>query len=92
VHSEEMNNITNMINYICKFVDSLTVSERQEIYKIIIENNIPDDKIIEKGAGIELKFKHMNHNTIRQIYSLMEDKINKKYKELESFPDKNTAS
>ena len=77
-------NVPDMILAICKHVNYLQLEERQHIYKLIVENSeIPDDKIIEKGTGIEIKFKHLSEHIIRVIYNYVESKINKSKEELE---------
>jgi hypothetical protein len=76
--SKTNNNIVNYINYIDKYVDDLTLDEKLSIYKMIMDYSTNENLIIEKGAGIEIKFKHLSHELITNIYNFVQSKIIKK--------------
>lgn len=71
-------NIINYINYIDKYVDDLNLDEKLSIYKMIMDYSTNENLIIEKGAGIEIKFKHLSHDLITNIYNFIQSKIIKK--------------
>ena len=59
----------NMIKYIKRNVDYLSINERQDILQMII-NALPDDsKIQTKGDGTQIKFKDIPSPTIASIYT-----------------------
>jgi len=76
--SKSNNNIINYINYIDKYVDDLTLDEKLSIYKMIMDYSTNENLIIEKGAGIEIKFKHLSPDLITNIYNFIQSKIIKK--------------
>ena len=75
------NTLINYINYIDKYVDELLLDEKLYIYKMIMEYSINDNLIIEKGAGIEIKFKHLSPELITNIYNFIKFKISNKQNE-----------
>jgi len=75
------NTLINYINYIDKYVDELLLDEKLYIYKMIMEYSINDNLIIEKGAGIEIKFKHLSPELITNIYNFIKFKILNKQNE-----------
>ena len=80
-------NISHMMHYILRHVDELTLEERTQIYRIIMDSRTDESKILEKGAGVEIKFRHLRPDTILSIYNFIEARILKKKKELSEFPE-----
>jgi hypothetical protein len=80
-------NLSYMMQYILKHVDELTLEERTQIYRIIMDSRTDESKIVEKGAGIEIKFKNLRPDTIISIYNFVDMRIMKKKRELSEFPD-----
>ena len=75
------------INYICKYVNNMNLNELQQIYKIMLDAGVPEDKFNEKGAGIEIKFRNIGSRAIRLVYEFIEEKMRQKQSEIESFPE-----
>jgi hypothetical protein len=78
-------NIINYITYIDKYIDDLNLDEKLNIYKMIMDNSIDENLIIEKGVGIEIKFKHLSNDLIISIYNFIQSKIIKKQNETANF-------
>jgi hypothetical protein len=76
------NTLITYINYIDKYIDDLTTEEKLNIYKIIMDYSINENLIIEKGAGIEIKFKHLSPEIITNIYNFIRSKLIKKQNEI----------
>jgi hypothetical protein len=76
------NTLITYINYIDKYIDDLTTEEKLNIYKIIMDYSINENLIIEKGAGIEIKFKHLSPELITNIYNFIRSKLIKKQSEI----------
>ena len=75
------NILINYINYIDKYIDELNINEKLNIYKMIMEYSINENLIIEKGTGIEIKFKHLSQELITNIYNFIKFKIINKQSE-----------
>jgi hypothetical protein len=62
------------INYINDNIAELKIAFRKEILQIIIYSNVPDEKIIEKGNGSQIKFSDLDSNLIKNIYNYIQQK------------------
>lgn len=76
--------IIDMIILIKQRINDLTDNERKEIYQIIYNSNIDEDKIQEKGDGILIKFKDISRPTISEVYKFMIRKLGEKQVQLDN--------
>ncbi len=79
--------IGDMIDYIKRYVDDLSISERQDILQIIINSQIEDKKIQTKGNGTQIRFKDLDNSTITVIYNYIHSKLQMKISTLQSLPE-----
>lgn len=73
--------------YIVKHSPNLSVSERQDILRIIINADVLDKYIRTKGNGTEIPLKYVPEETMTTLYKYVKSKITEKQKILNSFPD-----
>ena len=72
--------------YIGKLGDGSSVDDGiYVLVKEIMDNSIDENLIIEKGVGIEIKFKHLSNDLIISIYNFIQSKIIKKQNETANF-------
>jgi hypothetical protein len=85
--AESKISITDMIKYIERNVNELSISEKQDILHIIMNSSIENRKVQTKGDGTQIKFKDIPKYTIVSIYHYIKDKLAIKLAALEYFPD-----
>lgn len=59
------------ISYIDSNINELKISHRTEVLQTILNSNISDDKIVEKGNGTQIKFSDMEISLLKYIYNLI---------------------
>lgn len=80
-------NTNDQIIYIQNNVDNLDLEERKQIYQMLINASVDDNKIQAKGRGIQISFSHIPVSMILTIYQFVKTKIEHKQKKLEELPD-----
>ncbi len=63
------------ITYIYEHINEMKLSFRQEVLQMIICSNVPEDKIIEKIKGTEIKFSDIGDETLDKIYKFIVNKL-----------------
>lgn len=76
-----------MIVFIKQKVSSMSINDRREILRIIMQSGIDDHKIHSKGDGTQVKFKDLPYTTVLSIYKYMTTKIDTKITELQSLTE-----
>lgn len=81
--------LVEKISYITQKVPELTDNDNKEIYRILVNSGLSDNKIHEKGNGLQIKFKDITEEAIDDIYSFISKKIKTKTDELNLMMNEN---
>lgn len=89
--SEELtkDTVIDMATFISAKITELTLDNRKEIYRIIIADNVDDEKVHSKGGGIQIKYKDLPWETIAKIHKYIKTKIEEKTALLQNLNDSN---
>lgn len=68
--------LSEMIQYLKKNVDCLSIADRRTIGEILIMNDMKSH-LCSCSEGIIINLKNLNENVVRQMYDLMNYKIKK---------------
>jgi hypothetical protein len=84
--------LVDMIMFIKQTVADVSLQNRKEILRIILNSGINDDKIQTKGGGTQVKFKDLNASTILVINNFLKERLSTKLDKLatlvhEEIPD-----
>lgn len=74
--------IIEMIKYINQKTPDVSLTDRNEILRIIMSSGVDDHKIQSKGGGTQIKYKDIPNNVIVLIYNFIKMKIDSKLEQL----------
>jgi hypothetical protein len=81
--------IIQQVAYIKQNISELSLDDYIGVLHILLNSNIDDSKIQEKGGGTQVKFKDIDEATIGYIYTYIHDRITKKIEHLHSYTQEN---
>jgi len=77
----------DMVKFIKRNVNDISIEERKEILQIIINSSTDDSKIHTKGDGTVVSFKDLDQATVSAIYNFIQLKIANKTLYFQDFPE-----
>lgn len=81
----------NKIEYIKQKTPDISLKDRQEILKMIIDSGVNDEVIQSKGNGTQIKFKDIPVEIIDKIYMFIQNKNNDKLHKLSQLAEDVTS-
>jgi hypothetical protein len=83
--SDSKDEIINKILFIKRNINEMITEELRDILQIIMNSNIDDKKIQEKGGGTQIKFKDIPIPVINDIFDYISKKIKEKVDKLAEY-------
>jgi hypothetical protein len=83
--SDSKDETITKILFIKRNINELITEELRDILQIILNANIDDKKIQEKGGGTQIKFKDIPVHVINEIYDYIFKKIKEKVDKLAEY-------